>query len=111
MKIIFLSFTLVFSCLYAGTRTEEALKELIQGNQRFTTEQSIHPDRVAERRLETAAKQEPFATIMGCSDSRVASEILFDSVRGKPRPLGRGQERRRRSRPFSYRGVCCCSMY
>lgn len=55
--------------------TVETLKE---GNQRFATDQSIHPDRAGERRLETAALQEPFAVIVGCSDSRVAPEIIFD---------------------------------
>lgn len=57
---------------------QTALQNLKEGNARFAIDQSIHPDRTSERRLETAASQEPFAVIVGCSDSRVAPEILFD---------------------------------
>ncbi|MBS0624561.1 MAG: carbonic anhydrase [Verrucomicrobia bacterium] len=57
---------------------EEALKTLMDGNERFATDQSLHPDRTSERRQETAQVQEPFAIILGCSDSRVSPEILFD---------------------------------
>jgi carbonic anhydrase len=56
----------------------QILQRLLEGNQRFSTDQSTHPDRTKERRQETAAKQEPIATIVGCSDSRVPSEIIFD---------------------------------
>ncbi len=55
-----------------------ALQRLVDGNQRYAGDRSIHPDRTKERRQETAAKQTPFAVIVGCSDSRVAPEILFD---------------------------------
>lgn len=55
-----------------------ALERLLEGNRRFATDQSIHPDRTSERRQETASKQEPFAIILGCSDSRVPAEIIFD---------------------------------
>jgi len=58
--------------------SEKALENLIEGNKRFSTDQSVHPDRTTERRQETAALQEPFAVIVGCSDSRVAPEIIFD---------------------------------
>jgi carbonic anhydrase len=57
---------------------EKALDELIKGNQRFMTDAILHPDSSKERRKETAVMQTPFATILGCSDSRVAPEIIFD---------------------------------
>ena len=62
----------------AKSLPEISLERLIQGNQRFMTDTSTHPDRTAERREELTAKQEPFAAILGCSDSRVSPEILFD---------------------------------
>jgi len=58
---------------------QQALQALVDGNTRFSTDKSLHPDRTSERRQETAAGQTPFATILGCSDSRVAPEILFDA--------------------------------
>lgn len=57
---------------------ENALQTLMEGNKRFVGDQSVHPNRAEERRLETAQAQEPFAIILGCSDSRVAPEIIFD---------------------------------
>ena len=38
----------------------------------------IHPDRSYDRRESLVKNQQPFAIILGCSDSRVAPEILFD---------------------------------
>ena len=57
---------------------ERALQMLLDGNRRFSSDQSIHPDRTRERRLETSEAQYPLAVILGCSDSRVAPEIIFD---------------------------------
>jgi carbonic anhydrase len=57
---------------------QRALEVLMEGNARFRTDRSLHPDRTSERRLEMTQSQAPFATIVGCSDSRVAPEILFD---------------------------------
>lgn len=64
--------------VYAQRSPQEALQTLIEGNERFSNDKSLHPDRTSERREETAEKQEPFAVILGCSDSRVAPEIIFD---------------------------------
>lgn len=55
-----------------------ALAELLAGNLRFVDEQRAHPNQDADRRAQVAAGQEPFALIFGCSDSRVAAEIIFD---------------------------------
>jgi len=59
-------------------REETPLERLIEGNKRFVENKSLHPNRSLERRQQTASKQEPFAIIVSCSDSRVPSEILFD---------------------------------
>lgn len=61
----------------------EALDRLRQGNLRFVSgDSSSDPlDRLA-RRHELATGQEPFAIILGCSDSRVPAEIVFDQGLG-----------------------------
>ncbi|HEY0698943.1 MAG TPA: carbonic anhydrase, partial [Micromonospora sp.] len=56
----------------------EALAELIAGNERFVTGTRIHPHQDAEHRAALAAAQRPFAVLFGCSDSRLAAEIIFD---------------------------------
>lgn len=61
----------------------ESLALLREGNQRFVADirnQEALPGR--DRRLELAAGQEPFAAILGCSDSRVPVEIVFDQGLG-----------------------------
>src|ERR1700729_4573041 len=57
----------------------DALGLLQEGNRRFVSDIS-NRDAIASRarRLELAASQEPFAAILGCSDSRVPVEIVFD---------------------------------
>ena len=57
---------------------EEALAALIAGNERYASEKSIHPRGDMERIEETAPHQAPFAAVVGCSDSRVPVELLFD---------------------------------
>lgn len=57
---------------------EEAFEMLLAGNQRFVTGSPEHPNQDAVRRTETAPAQSPFAVLFGCSDSRLAAEIIFD---------------------------------
>ena len=57
---------------------EEALAELIAGNERYVNEKSIHPHGDMDRVEETAPHQAPFVAVVGCSDSRVPVELLFD---------------------------------
>ncbi|MEO8350614.1 MAG: carbonic anhydrase [Chthoniobacteraceae bacterium] len=61
-----------------------ALRRLEQGNARFVSGRvkSISPDAVAESRREVAQGQKPFAIIVGCSDSRVGPEVIFDQKVG-----------------------------
>ncbi|TDC76705.1 carbonic anhydrase [Micromonospora sp. KC606] len=55
-----------------------ALAELHAGNQRFVTGAPRHPNQNAAHRAAVAGGQHPFAVIVGCSDSRLAAEIIFD---------------------------------
>lgn len=57
---------------------KEALQRLLEGNERFVKDNSLCPDRNTDRRVASAAKQKPFAIILGCSDSRVPPELAFD---------------------------------
>jgi carbonic anhydrase len=61
----------------------EALKRLREGNRRFVSGDR-NSDMLANhaRRNELTAGQEPFAIILGCSDSRVPAEIVFDQGLG-----------------------------
>lgn len=55
-----------------------ALAELLSGNERFVQDTRIHPNQDAEHRAALAAEQRPFAVVFGCSDSRLAAEMIFD---------------------------------
>lgn len=55
-----------------------ALEKLRAGNQRYVEEKFLHPNRTMESRHAVAAQQRPFAVILGCADSRVSPEIVFD---------------------------------
>jgi len=59
----------------------EALNILIEGNERFTKNLSLHRDLLSIVNI-TKDKQHPFAAILGCSDSRTSSEIIFDQGLG-----------------------------
>ena len=57
---------------------EEALRMLEDGNLRFASGKSVSPDRDINRVREVARQQKPFAAFLGCADSRVPIEIVFD---------------------------------
>ena len=57
----------------------QALDRLREGNRRFVSNQAAgHVLSDPTRRAELVAGQEPFAIILGCSDSRVPAELVFD---------------------------------
>ena len=56
----------------------QAWQKLIDGNARFVAGTSVHPNQDAARRSSLVNEQHPFAIIFGCSDSRLAAEIIFD---------------------------------
>jgi len=62
---------------------DEALRRLMEGNAAFVADQPKLPDISRERRLELAEGQQPFATLVGCSDSRVGPEQLFGAGLGE----------------------------
>ena len=57
---------------------QEAIAKLMAGNERYINEKSIYPHTDMDRVNETAPHQAPFAAVVGCSDSRVPVELLFD---------------------------------
>jgi carbonic anhydrase len=56
----------------------EAYQKLLEGNERFIQGAPSHPRQSAELRSELTGAQNPFAALFGCSDSRLAAEIIFD---------------------------------
>ncbi len=65
----------------AGVRTSDALARLTAGNARFLGAIESAPDPAAVRSSLTVAR--PYAIVLGCSDSRVAPEIVFDETLGR----------------------------
>ncbi len=57
----------------------EALKE---GNERFVAGAAEHPDQSVEHRASLTSGQQPFAAVLGCSDSRAPAELIFDQGLG-----------------------------
>jgi carbonic anhydrase len=62
---------------------EEALARLKEGNARFVGGQSRFPTVQKDVLAELTKGQQPYATILGCSDSRVPPEIVFDAHLGE----------------------------
>lgn len=60
----------------------KALDRLLAGNRRFTAGHPIHPHQTLRHLHEVAAGQHPFAITLGCADSRVPPELLFDQGLG-----------------------------
>lgn len=56
----------------------EAWRLLTEGNRRFVSGEVHHPNQNAARRSSLTESQNPMAVIFGCSDSRLAAEIIFD---------------------------------
>jgi carbonic anhydrase len=61
----------------------EAIDRLKEGNQRFVRGEARFPTVQKEVLAELAKGQRPFATILGCSDSRVPPELIFDAGFGE----------------------------
>ncbi|MEQ9824202.1 MAG: carbonic anhydrase [Puniceicoccaceae bacterium] len=60
----------------------EAIQRLREGNLRFHAASHRHPSKDRTRFEQMIENQEPFAVILGCSDSRVPAEIVFDQGLG-----------------------------
>jgi len=59
-----------------------AIQRLMEGNKRFVEQKSKHPHEAVDWRSELESGQHPFAVILGCADSRVPPELLFDQGLG-----------------------------
>ncbi len=57
---------------------DQALLELMDGNQRFASGTVEHPRQSASRRMEVMGEQHPIAVVLSCSDSRVPPELCVD---------------------------------
>jgi carbonic anhydrase len=66
----------------AAPNPDAVLKQLRAGNARFVAGKPVHPDGSVARRRELAKGQNPKAVVLGCSDSRVPPELLFDEGLG-----------------------------
>jgi carbonic anhydrase len=65
-----------------SNQADGALQRLVEGNGRYVASKLTHPNQGAERRMEVSKGQSPFAIIVGCSDSRIPPEIVFDQGLG-----------------------------
>src|SRR6187399_2136946 len=66
-----------------GLTSDEALARLREGNERFIRGEARFPTIQKEILAELAKGQQPYATILGCSDSRVPPELVFDAGFGE----------------------------
>ncbi|HEV8446224.1 MAG TPA: carbonic anhydrase [Gemmatimonadaceae bacterium] len=67
-----------------GLTPDAALRELVAGNARFVAEHLTSTDHDLQiLRSHTADKQEPFAGVLACADSRVPVELIFDQSIGR----------------------------
>jgi carbonic anhydrase len=62
--------------------SEAALAKLMSGNKRYIIAKQAHSNLTSERRAELKDGQRPIAIILGCSDSRVPPELIFDQGLG-----------------------------
>lgn len=66
-----------------GPGPDAALAKLMAGNKRYVAQKAQHPDASAQRRQSLARQgQNPFAVVLGCADSRVPPELVFDQGLG-----------------------------
>jgi carbonic anhydrase len=61
---------------------DRALAKLMAGNERYIRHRAQHPDESLARRKTLETTQHPFAVVLGCADSRVPPELLFDQGLG-----------------------------
>src|SRR6201981_3429379 len=66
-----------------SSSADEGLQRLIEGNRRFKRGEARFSTVCKETLADLAKGQQPFATILGCSDSRVPPELIFDANFGE----------------------------
>ncbi|MES2122292.1 MAG: carbonic anhydrase [Chlamydiota bacterium] len=77
-QALFLTIPTLLCATPPPANSGDALNQLINGNGRYVSGNSLHPSLLNESKNYTAESQDPFAVIVGCSDSRVPPEIIFD---------------------------------
>ncbi|MGE5195836.1 MAG: carbonic anhydrase, partial [Anaerolineae bacterium] len=87
LKVSLLCATACFSLVAKEPEQKEArfdtsLKTLIEGNERYVNDTPLCEDQFKQKRETMISKQRPLAAIVGCSDSRVPPEIVFDQSLG-----------------------------
>jgi carbonic anhydrase len=80
--LLVLIIALLSPLVQAQVSADSALNNLKEGNKRFVEGKSIKPHQDLQRIKEVSLGQKPFAIIVGCSDSRVPNEIIFDQGLG-----------------------------
>jgi len=66
-----------------GITGDQAMQKLLEGNARYVSGNVSHQDQnVVERRTDLISSQHPIAVVVGCSDSRVPPEAVFDQGLG-----------------------------
>jgi carbonic anhydrase len=65
-------------CAVENVSAVLALQKLKEGNERYVFEHVEHPHEGAQRRVDLSRAQHPFAIVLGCGDSRVVPELIFD---------------------------------
>lgn len=68
--------------MVATLNVQQSLKKLLDGNKRCVACKQQNPRQDARRRKEVSKGQKPFAVIVGCSDSRIPPELIFDQGLG-----------------------------
>jgi carbonic anhydrase len=77
------SFLLLFTaCKQETIVNGSPLERLMAGNNRFMAGHPVHPDETLQRIRDLKKGQNPFAVIVGCADSRVPPELIFDQGLG-----------------------------
>jgi carbonic anhydrase len=82
MSPLILAALVAFSGPDSSVSPSSALVKLTEGNKRFVSGHTRHPRSNPGRRAEVAKTQKPFAVVIGCSDSRVGPELVFDQGLG-----------------------------
>ncbi|MEU4480703.1 carbonic anhydrase [Micromonospora sp. NPDC023966] len=66
----------------AARKPRAALAELLAGNRRFVSGQPVHGHDVTAAAAVASGDQQPYAVVLGCIDSRVPLEAIFDQTFG-----------------------------
>lgn len=82
--VLFLFSNQAFAAPEASGRMDpkSALDRLMKGNERYLGNEEVYPQNHQTKREASVAKQNPFAIVLGCSDSRMPPELVFDQSIG-----------------------------